>query len=83
MTRKVQKLAQELFEQTHEQFPEITYLGIQEHPEQKNRFWINVSGLLSDDREIQLQERSGVLATQMLIDEGYSFGLFVRPPHHS
>jgi hypothetical protein len=78
MKRKVKKLALELFATMQKQFPEIQFLGIQEHPEQYDRFWINVAGQMNEDREIELNQYSGTVATQILIDEGYSFGILVR-----
>jgi hypothetical protein len=80
MKRKVKKLALELFATMQKQFPEIQFLGIQEHPEQHDRFWINVAGQMNEDREIELNQSSGVIATQILIEEGYSFGILVRNP---
>jgi hypothetical protein len=80
MKRKVKQLAKEIFTATQQQFPEIQFLDIQEHPEQYDRYWIIVTGEMEEEREMDMNMFSGEIATRILIDEGYSFGVMLRTP---
>ncbi len=81
MKRKVKKLAQEIFATAQQKFPEIQFVGIQEHPEQHDRFWINVSGPIDEEQEMEMNMFVNKISMRILIDEGYSFGIMLRAPH--
>jgi hypothetical protein len=67
----------ELFAATQKKFPEITFINIQEHPEQTDRYWINVAGDMSEDREIVMNKFVANEAMKILVENGYSFAVMV------
>jgi NAD+--asparagine ADP-ribosyltransferase len=77
MKRKVKELAMKLYEDAHKHFPAIHFVNIQEHPEQANRYWINVAGELSEDQQEEMRMFVGRKATNILIKEGYSFAIML------
>jgi hypothetical protein len=77
MKKQVKALAMKLFEITQRQFPEIHFINIQEHPEQVGRYWINVRGDMSEDRELQMDEFVAEQAMDILVEHGYSFAIMV------
>jgi hypothetical protein len=78
MTRKAKQLAMRLYNETQSRFPEITFARIQPHPEQVNRFWIMVIGEMDEEREREMDVFVADRATDILIDEGYSFSVMLR-----
>lgn len=77
MKRKVKTLAMDLFETTQKKFPEIKFVNIQEHPEQADRYWINVSGDMDEEREIDMGRFVARKAMDILVKEGYSFAIML------
>jgi len=77
MKRQAKALAMELFAVTQKKFPEITFINIQEHPEQTDRYWINVASDMSEDREIAMNKFVANEAMKILIEKGYSFAVMV------
>ncbi len=77
MKRQTKALALELFEITQKKFPEIRFLNIQEHPEQADRYWINVVGEMDDDREMAMNKFVATKAMNILIEHGYSFAVML------
>ncbi len=77
MKRKVQQLAKSLYEETKQRFPAIQFINIQEHPEQADRFWINVAGELSEEEQDSMRMFVGRKATDILIHDGYSFAVML------
>jgi hypothetical protein len=78
MKRKVKTLAMSLFETTQKKFPEIKFMNIQEHPEQADRFWINVTGDMDEDREMVMSKFVARKAMKILVEEGYSFAIMLE-----
>ena len=77
MKRHVKALAVELFEITQKKFPEIRFINIQEHPEQADRYWINVAGDMDEEREITMNKFVANQAMKILVKEGYSFAIML------
>jgi hypothetical protein len=77
MKRIAKKLAMQLYEDTRKQFPAIRFINIQNHPEQAGRYWINVAGDMSEDEEEEMRMFVGKIATDILINEGYSFAVML------
>jgi len=77
MKRKVQQLAKSLYEETKQRFPAIQFINVQEHPEQADRFWINVGGDLDEQEQESMRTFVGRKATDILIREGYSFAVML------
>jgi len=77
MNRKVKELAMEFFAETQKEFPEICFINIQEHPEQADRYWINVSGDMDEDREIQMGRFTAEKTLDSIVKHGYSFAIIV------
>jgi hypothetical protein len=77
MKRKVKTLAMNLFELTQKKFPEIKFINIQEHPEQADRYWINVSGDMGEEREMVMDKFVARKAMDILVKEGYSFAIML------
>lgn len=77
MKRKVKTLAMNLFEITQKKFPEIKFINIQEHPEQADRYWINVSADMDEEREMAMGKFVADNAMDILVKEGYSFAIML------
>jgi hypothetical protein len=77
MKRQVKTLALGLFEITQKKFPEIRFINIQEHPEQVDRYWINVAGDMDEDRRIAMNKFVAHNAMKILVKEGYSFAIML------
>ncbi|MFY8000450.1 MAG: hypothetical protein ACOVSW_17780 [Candidatus Kapaibacteriota bacterium] len=77
MKRKVKTLAMNLFEITQKKFPEIRFINIQEHPEQADRYWINVSADMDEEREMVMGKFVADNAMDILVKEGYSFAIML------
>jgi hypothetical protein len=77
MKRKARELAMTIFEQTQKEFPAIEFINIQEHPEQANRYWINVSGDIDEETHIAMTEFVAAIAIEILIAEGLSFAVML------
>lgn len=77
MKRRVKTLALGLFEITQKKFPEIRFINIQEHPEQADRYWINVAGDMDEDREMTMNKFVAHKAMKILVEEGYSFAIML------
>jgi hypothetical protein len=77
MKRHIKALAMELFETTQKKFPEIRFINIQEHPEQADRYWINVASDMDEDREIAMNKFVADKAMKILVKEGYSFAIML------
>jgi hypothetical protein len=77
MKRKVKTLAMNLFEITQKKFPEIKFINIQEHPEQADRYWINVSADMDEEREMVMDKFVARKAMDILVKEGYSFAVML------
>jgi hypothetical protein len=75
MTHKVKSLAMNLYEETRRIFPEINFLYIHPHPEMKRRYWIMVAANMNEEREDEMRHFVADRATDILIDEGYSFSV--------
>jgi hypothetical protein len=75
--RKVKELAMKLYEETHKHFPVIRFVSIQEHPEQANRYWINVGGDMDEQSEAEMRTFVGQKAMNILVQEGYSFAVML------
>jgi len=73
MTRKARELAMMLFNETQGKFPEITFSSIMPSPELRKRYWIMVTGELSEERQNAMREFVAYRGTDILIDEGYVF----------
>ena len=73
MTRKARELAMMLFNETQQKFPEITFSSIMPSPELRKRYWIMITGELSEERHNAMREFVADRGTDILIDEGYSF----------
>jgi hypothetical protein len=78
MTRKVKELAMQLYKETQSRFPEIMFARIQPHPEMRRRYWIMVIGEMNEEREREMDVFVADRATDILIDEGYSFSVMLR-----
>jgi hypothetical protein len=78
MTRKARELAMNLFNETQEKFPEITFSSIMPSPELRKRYWIMVTGELSEERQNVMREFVADRGTDILIDEGYSFAVMLE-----
>lgn len=77
MKRKAKALAMNLFEITQKKFPEIRFINIQEHPEQADRYWINVAGEMDEEREMLMDTFVADNAMNILVEEGYSFAIML------
>ncbi len=77
MKRQVKTLALGLFEITQRKFPEIRFMNIQEHPEQADRYWINVVGDMDEERKIAMNKFVANKAMKILVEEGYSFAIML------
>lgn len=77
MKRKAKALAMNLFETTQKKFPEIRFINIQEHPEQADRYWINVAGDIDEEREMAMNKFVARNAMNILVEEGYSFAIML------
>jgi hypothetical protein len=77
MKRTVKILAMNLFAITQKNFPEITFINIQEHPEQSDRYWVNVAGDMDEEREMAMDTFVADQAMNILITEGYSFAIIL------
>jgi hypothetical protein len=77
MTKKVKELAIHLYEETRRQFPEINFHYIQPHPEMRKRYWIMVTGTMTEKRQRAMRKFVADRATDILIDEGYSFAVMI------
>ncbi len=77
MKRKAKALAMNLFEITQKKFPEIRFINIQEHPEQADRYWINVAGDMDEEREMLMDTFVADNAMNILVEEGYSFAIML------
>ncbi len=75
MTRKVKDLALKFFQETQTAFPEITFADIMPSPELRKRYWILVTGTMTEKRKREMRRFVADRATDMLIDEGYSFSV--------
>jgi hypothetical protein len=78
MKRKAKELALQLFNETNHRFPEILFLRIQPHPEQADRYWIKVRGTMDEQQERLMDTFVADRATDILIDEGYSFAVMLE-----
>jgi hypothetical protein len=78
MTRKARKLAMDLFNETQQKFPEITFSTIMPSPELRRRYWIMVTGEMNQRRERAMRTFVADRATDILIDEGYSFAVMLE-----
>jgi hypothetical protein len=47
-------------------------------PELRKRYWIIVTGEISEDRRIEMRHFVADRATDILIDEGYSFAVMTN-----
>ncbi len=75
MTRKAKELAMNFFRETQEAFPELTFVGIMPSPELRRRYWIMVTGAMTEKRKREMRRFVADRATDVLIDEGYSFAV--------
>ncbi len=78
MTRKARELAMMLFNETQQKFPELSFVSIMPSPELRKRYWIMASGIMSEERERQMDVFVADRATDILIDEGYSFAVMLE-----
>jgi hypothetical protein len=78
MNQHVQHLAMKLFEATQKKFPGIEFISIQEHPEQVNRYWINVSGDMNEDKQAVMRRFVADKAMKILVAEGLSFAVMLE-----
>jgi hypothetical protein len=78
VTRKARELAMNLFNETQQKFPEITFSSIMPSPELRKRYWIMVTGELSEERQNAMREFVADRGTDILIDEGYSFAVMLE-----
>jgi hypothetical protein len=79
MTRKAKELALSLFNETQQKFPEITFFEIMPSPELRKRYWIMVTGTMTGKRQRAMRKFVANRATDILIDEGYSFSVMLEP----
>jgi hypothetical protein len=49
----------------------------QEHPEQADRYWINVSADMDEEREMVMGKFVADNAMDILVKEGYSFAIML------
>jgi len=68
---KQEELIQQLMAQIGEEFPEVDFINIVEHPEDPESLWINVTAPGDEDREMDLIEFAGDRITDILLDYGY------------
>jgi hypothetical protein len=78
MKRKAKELAMKLYEETHAKFPEIILQRIQAHPEQSDRFWIQVEANMNAQQQRQMHKFTDERATEILIEEGFSFAFMLK-----
>ena len=78
MTRKARELAMSLLNETQQKFPEITFSHIMPSPELRKRYWIMVTGEMNQRRERAMHTFVADRATDILIDEGYSFAVMLE-----
>ena len=62
---------QKLMAQIGEEFPEVDFINIVEHPEDPESLWINVTAPGDEDREMDLIEFAGDRITDILLVYGY------------
>ncbi len=67
-----------LFKETRKKFPEITFSSIMPSPELRKRYWIMVTGELSEERQNAMREFVADRGTDIFIDEGYSFAVMLE-----
>ena len=76
---KQQELGEQLFEQLHEQFPDIELVSITESFENPYDIWVNMVMPEDEEREIALRDLAGELSTDILLNYGYSITISAEP----
>jgi hypothetical protein len=68
---KQMELAQFLFEQLKQQYPEIELVDIVESGVYPDHLWVEIIMLEDEDREIEMDHLAAELSTDILVDYGY------------
>lgn len=68
---KQKELAEKLFLEVKQKFPEIEFLGYSHHPENPNQIWILVSEIEDEERNAERRAFSAEKSTEILEEYGY------------
>jgi len=71
MNFKQEEVLNNIITKLQEKFPEVRLVNIQEL--RSNMFWVTLIEPDDEDRQIELEELQGELATDALMDYGFSF----------
>jgi hypothetical protein len=77
---KQQQLIEELLAKVQERYPEIVFKNLEVSPDDSEHIWINVISNMDEDRTIEMHSYSAELATDILLDYGYSLSIMPENP---
>ncbi|KPA15885.1 hypothetical protein MHK_003907 [Candidatus Magnetomorum sp. HK-1] len=69
---KQKELCNELFNQLHLKYPELKLTNITQSPENPEDIWVHINYPEDEDLQIEIGEFSSDLATDILLNYGYS-----------
>ncbi|MDQ1266567.1 MAG: hypothetical protein QG635_1719 [Bacteroidota bacterium] len=81
INHKQQQLIDGLFAKVKERYPELVFKSLEESPDDREHIWINVASNMDEDREIEMHSYSAELATDILLEYGYSFSIMPENPN--
>ncbi len=68
---KQEELIEELVNHVRKKFPEVSFIGVTESPEDPESLWIRVTAPEDENRESELMEYSADKSMDILLDYGY------------
>ncbi len=82
ITKKQQKLIDEIFNRVKEKFPEIIFKDLQRGAEDPRDIWINVIADMDEDRKIEFRHYSSSIGNELFFRYGIDISLFAEKPNN-